>query len=180
MKKLLTNLTFLFTIGTLLVYFAGCNGDNNDPDPELTNDLLGLWTVSNIEFDAKVGTQSIIDYLVNEGGMTQAEAELLWAFYEALLLDELDATGTIEFKANNTYLTNFGGSPDDGTWKLSADGKTLTLDEGTIDDMDLTVSSLTSSMLIVIQTEITEEDIDDDPLTPDVEIVIEITMTLTK
>ena len=177
MKKLLVNLSFLVIIGTLLVFYASCSEDENEP--EAINDLIGLWTVSNIEFDAKVGNQSLLDFLINEGGMPADDAAILFAFFEALILDELDPNGTIDIKANNTYISNFDG-PDDGTWKLSADGKILTLNEGTIDETDLTVNSLTSSTLIVTQIEVTQEDIDDDPLTPDVEIAVEITMTLAK
>lgn len=174
MKKFLNNLSFLVIIGTLLVFLAGCNENEEDP----VNDLLGLWTVSDVDIDATIGNESFVDYLVSEG-MSEIEAEIYWAIFETLLEDEMDISGTIEIMENNTYTADFEGSTEDGTWKLSADGKTLTFDEG-IYEMAFTINSLTSSMLSLSITEVAIEDIDDDPLTQAVEIVVEITLTLEK
>lgn len=174
MKKFLSNLSFLVIIGTLLFFLAGCN--ENDEDP--INNLLGLWTVSDVEIDATIGNESFVDYLVSEG-MSETEAAIYWAIFETLLEEEMEISGTIEIMENNTYTADFGGSTEDGTWKLSADGKILTFDEG-IYEMDFTINSLTSDMLSITMTEMSVEDIDDDPLTQAVEIVVEITLTLEK
>lgn len=176
MKKFLSNLSFLVIIGILLVFLAGCNENEEDP----VNDLLGLWTVSDVEIDAKVGNQSFLDYLVSELDISVAEATILYAFFETFIEEEMDISGTIEIMENNTYTADFEGSTEYGTWKLSADGKTLTFDEGTIYEMDFTINSLTSSMLSLTITMVAMEDIDDDPLTQAVEIVVEITLTLEK
>ncbi len=176
MKKFLSNLSFLVIIGTLLVFLAGCN--ENDEDP--VNDLLGLWTVSDVEIDATIGNESFVDYLVSKVGMSETEAEIFYAIFHTLLEEEMDISSTIEIMGNNTYTADFEGSTEDGTWKLSADGKTLTFDEGTMYEMDLTINSLTSSMLSITITEVALEDIDDDPLTQAFEIVVEITLILGK
>jgi hypothetical protein len=177
MKKMTPNLRLPVLIGALFILLAGCSSDDGTPAP--VSDLVGgTWTVSNVDLVYTVGAQSLKDYLVNVEGYTPAEADFAIAFLEVLLLDELD--GTISFNANNTYNSNFGGSPDDGTWSLSADGKTLTLDAGTIDEEVVTINSLTSSNcnLTISMDEL--EDVDDDPSTPDVLIKIEATLTLTK
>ena len=174
MKKFLFNLSFLAIIGTLLVFYAGCNGDENGD--EEVSDLVGFWTVSDIEIDLSVGGQSLLDLLMNVGGLSEEEANLIIADIESQVMDEIGGTGTIEIRSDGTYISNFGGTSDDGTWNLSSDEKTLTLDAGTIDEIVLNVSSLTSNMLIITQTEITEEDFEGIP----VEILMEITMTLTK
>ena len=174
MKKLLVNLSFLALIGTLFVFFAGCNGDENGD--EEVSDLVGFWTVSNIEIDLSVGGQSLLDLLMTVGGLSEEEANLIIADIESEVMDEIGGTGTIEIRSDGTYISNFGGTSDDGTWDLSSDEKTLTLDAGTIDEIVLDVTSVTSNMLIVTQTETTEEDFEGIP----VEILMEITMTLTK
>lgn len=173
MKKLLFNLSFLALIGTLFVFFAGCNGDENGD--EEVSDLVGFWTNSNIEIDLSVGGQSLLDLLIL-GGFSEEEANLIIADIESQVMDEIGGTGTIEIRSDGTYISNFGGTSDDGTWNLSSDEKTLTLDAGTIDEIVLNVTSLTSNMLIITQTEITEEEFEGIP----VEILIEITMTFAK
>ena len=63
---------------------------------------------------------------------------------------------------------------------ISSDGKTLTLDGGTVDEMMITINSLTSTTANLTLSEEIEEDLDDDPETPDVPIDIAVDLTLTK
>ena len=177
MKKMTLNLRLPVLIGALFILLAGCSSDDNTP--AAGNDLVGgTWTISQVDLVYTVGAQSLKDYLVNVEGFTPEEADAAIAIFEGFLLDELD--GTIPFNANNTYDSNFGGSPDDGIWSLSADGKTLTLDAGTIDESIITVNSLTGSTVSLTFSEDFTEDVDDDPNTPDVTFDAEATLTLTK
>jgi hypothetical protein len=177
MKKLLINTTCFIFLSSLIVFFAGCNGDD-DGEEMGGNDLIGTWEVTNAEVDAMVGSQSLTDYFINVGGLSPENAAIAYTLFETFFLAELD--GTIQFLGNNTYLSNFGNQPDDGTWSLSSDGKTLTLDGGTVDEIVITINSLTSTSANLTFSQDLEEDLDDDPETPDVPIDVTVDLTLAK
>lgn len=180
MEKLISSFKFLLLIGFISTFsvFTGCKDDDgNGGTPSPADNLIGTWTVDNADLTLMVGNQSLSDFLI-DAGASQAEAELVIALFEAFLLAEV--TGSITFKNDNTYISNFGGSPDDGTWNLSADGKTLTLDAGTVDEIVIDVVSLTSTTANMIMSQTIMQDLDDDPLTPDVPIDVEANMTLSK
>jgi len=171
-------------LGTVIVLSTSCSKDD---DPKLTDSeskLIGTWTISenNTMFEVFVGEQTLIDYAVSEGDYTQEEAEDLYDLYQAFLMDDFEISGTIEFRTDHTYLAVF--PPDDadvGSWKLSSDGKELTLDEGDpIDEEVITINSLSSNSMNITIKQTEFEDFDEDADTPDVEITIEITISLTK
>jgi hypothetical protein len=89
-------------------------------------------------------------------------------------------TGTLQIKDDNTYISNFGGEIEDGTWALNSDGDVLTIDGGTVDEMVINIISITETTLVVSTD--TEEfvDIDDNEITPDVEVSLSVQLTLTK
>jgi len=183
-KVLINQKSALLILCTLIVLSTSCSKDD---DPKLTDsesNLIGTWTISedNVLFDAYVGEQTLIDYIVSEGEYTEQEAELLYELFKTILMDEFEISGTMEFRSDNTYTSSSANDdPYDGTWKLSSDGKTLTLDEGDPnDEVALIVNSLTSSTLSIELSENSFEDLDDDIDTPDVEITIKITISLTK
>ena len=181
MKKLMSSLKFLLIIGFIstFIVFTGCKDDDgNGGTPTPADNLIGTWTVTNADITAMVGNQSLTDFFINVGGLDPASAALAYTLFETFFLAELN--GSITFKNDNTYLSNFGGSPDDGTWSLSSDGKTLTLDAGTVDEIVIDVISLTSNSANMVISQSILEDLDDDPLTPDVPIDVEANMTLSK
>lgn len=177
MKKLLSHLKLLLFIGAFIIVFTGCKDEENGGSPEVNN-LLGTWTVDNVDISAMVGGQSLTDWFINVGGLSAENAAIAYAIFETFLLAEV--SGSITFKDDNTYVSSFGGSPDDGTWSLSSDGKTLTLDAGTVDEVQINVISLTNSTAHMVFAQQILEDLDDDPLTPDVPIDVEADMTLSK
>jgi hypothetical protein len=177
MKKLLLNISCFIFLSSLIVLFAGCNGDD-DGEEMAGADLIGTWEVTNAELDATVGNQSLTDYFIDVGGLSPENASIAYTLFETFFLAELD--GTIQFLSNNTYLSNFGNQPDDGTWSLSSDGKTLTFDGGTVDETMVTINSLTSTTVNLTLSEEIEEDLDDDPETQDVPIDVEVDLTLSK
>ena len=180
MKKFQTNLKFLFLFGILIsfVTLIGCNNDDENPDNPISAELVGLWTISDSNVDVSILGMSIIDYLVNVGGLSEVEAQAFATLFETLLTTNF--SGTIEFKANNTYITNIGGETDDGTWSLNSAGDKVTLDAGTADEQVIDIISLTANTLIVGFDQTEFEDLDDDPMTPDVEISLSIELTLTR
>ena len=180
MKKLEFTLKIILLVGAVsaFVSFTGCNNDNENPDNPAVNNLIGLWTITDAQFDATIEGKSLIQYAIDLLGVSELEAEILASLFEDALTSNFD--GTIEFKANNTYISNTGGEVDDGTWSLNAAGDKLTLDAGTMDEQVIDVLLLTSSTLKVGLDQTEYEDIDDDPLTPDVPIDMSIELTLSK
>ena len=162
----------------MLILFTGCSKDDEVTLTGPESDLIGLWTISenNVSVEAFVGDQTIIEYLVSVGGITEEEAELIYVQYQDENLSEFDFSGTIEFKSDKTYISiSPPDDQDDGTWKLSSDGKTLTLDEGDPDYEEvLTINSLSSSSMSIT---IIEEDFDD---MGDDYVDIVLTLTFTK
>ncbi|WP_445386455.1 hypothetical protein ACT6NV_06555 [Robiginitalea sp. IMCC44478] len=179
MKKL-SNILFALFIITFLLGFSSCNKDDDGGDGiNLTTRelLIGTWSVSDYDFNITVGSQSLIDYLVEVEGLPPAEAAAQYAFFEAILVSDL--TGTLTLKSDDTYVSSFGDRSTSGTWSLSADEKTLTLIEGE-DNVILMINSISANTWSASISESSSEDLDDDPETPDVLISIEIILTLTK
>jgi len=180
MKKLEFTLKLFLLLGALSAFiaFTGCNGDDENPDNPAVNHLIGLWTITDAQLDASIEGKSLVEYAVDLLGVSELEAEILASLFEDALMSNFD--GTIEFKSDNTYITNTGGEVDDGTWSLNSNGDELTLDAGTIDEQVIDVLILTASSLKVSLDQTEFEDIDDDPLTPDVPINMSIELTLSK
>jgi len=179
MKKVQSNLKILFLIGVLLAFvtYTGCNKDD-DEGINPAQQFIGLWTVTNIDVDASIGGQSVKDFLVNVGGMSEIEAEAIATLLESMI--SANFTGTLEIKEDHTYITTFGGAVDDGTWSINSTGDKITVDGGTADEMVIDVISITENMLVASLDTIESIDIDDNELTPDVDISLSIQMTLTK
>ena len=179
MKTPGNNLFRLFII-ILFVGFTACNKDDDgDDNGNLTTSelLIGTWTVTDFDLDIEIGSQSLIDYLIEVEGLSPEEAAAQNAIFEAFL--ESEVTGTLTLKSDNTYVSNFGDGSTTGTWSLSADEKTLTLVEGD-DTIVITINSITKTTLKATISETSSEDLDDDPLTPDVIISVDAILTLTK
>ncbi len=177
MKKLAVHL-LQFLIVIFVFGLASCDDDGDGDNESGTADLLvGTWNTSDVDIDATVDNQSFIDYLVDEFDFTQEQAE----FYYDLFISELESeiTGTLKFNSDNTYESNFDDEIDNGTWSLSSDEKTLTLNDGS-ENIVLTINSISSNTLNVTITDDFTEDLDDDPGTPDEIIEIEADITLTK
>ena len=178
-KYVFNRLRLLSSMAILSILLVSCAEDDevNLTGPE--SDLIGLWTISanNVTLEAFIGEQTIVEYLVSEEGYTQEEAELAYASYLNEIESDFEISGTIEFKADKTYVAIF--PPDDtdvGTWKLSSDGKTLILDEGDpIDEQILAINSASSSTMSITIVEEGYDDTDNDD-----EITIAITLLLTK
>ena len=179
MKKFSTILFGFFVIA-ILAGIISCNNDDDDDDGNLTTRelLIGTWSVSDFDLNIRVGNRTLIDYLVEVEGFSPDDAAAQVEFLEAILATEL--TGTITFRSDNTYVSNFGEGSTSGTWSLSGDEKTLTLTEEGTDNIVMAIISITSTTFRATISESSAEDLDDDPLTPDVIISLEILLTLTK
>lgn len=166
---------FLFVIGLMLVFvtYFSCNNGDEDNEPNL---LVGVWTVTDADYELSIGDISFVNYLVNIAGFTEMEAEEA----ENYLLAWYNFEGTVEFKADQTYVTTIGDEIDNGTWSLNSAGDKITFNAGTHDENIAVIISLTTNTLVIRLEYIESEDIDDDPLTSDVDILIAIVVTFIK
>lgn len=136
MKNLL-RYSILSILVLSVIAMSGCNKDEDGNGP----DKQSLLTAHVWNFD-KLTTTS-----------TDAEVQFTVAFMAALLTES-----TISFTANGVYTWTILGESDTGTWELSADGKTLTMDKGTEDERTQTLVTLNNDLL---ETKENLEDEDD-------------------
>jgi hypothetical protein len=163
-----------FVKGIILVLFTGlvftsCSKDSN---PE--EDILGIWEVEGVDFEATIGTKSLLQYYMDEFSMTEPQAQVVMAAFGAALAQQF--TGTIEIKADNTYTATIGNDSDTGTWSLSSDYKKLTLDSDADETIVLDIISLTSSKAVMGISEEISEDLNDDDVPEDISVTVEMTL----
>lgn len=149
--------------------FASCSKESN---PE--EDILGTWTVEDVDFEATIGTKSLLQYYMDEFGMTEPQALAVMAAFDAALSEQF--TGTIEIMADNTYTATMGDESDTGTWSLSSDYKTLTLDSDTDETIVLDIISLTSAKAVMGMEEEISEDLNDDDVPEDISVTVEMSL----
>jgi len=134
---------------------------------------LGLLVVDNVFSTHTHTSLSLLEVL--SVSANESSGEKIVPVFDQTRISLIDILAAAGIKT--TLATNQGIN---GTWNLSSDGKKLTLDAGTIDEMVIDIISLTSSTANLTFSEQILEDLDDDPLTPDVPIDVEINMTLIK
>jgi len=175
MKKLSLNLAFLSTIVALFFFLSNCGEDK-----ESSSQIVGIWNVTSVDFDAFVGNMTLEDYYLNEIGLTQEKTDIALANFEDEVKSYMEST-MIEFESDYWYWTNIGDiAGDDGSWSINDSETLIILDEGTIWETHITVNSLTSTSLNISFTMTEDMDLDDDFETDDVEVTFEMTMSLTK
>jgi hypothetical protein len=135
----------------------------------------GTWTVGTPTFTAMVGTKTLTQYYTDVMGLSASQAAQNTAIINLALMQTF--TGTILFKSDHTYTANLGGTPDSGTWSLSADGKKLTIDSNTGAPQTADVTVLTSSKLTIALTDITSEDLNGDGTLETITINVTIPFT---
>jgi hypothetical protein len=126
--------------------------------------------------ELSIDNKSLIQYLIDELGLPQSEAEARQDLNDASLGQYY--AGTIELKENKTYEAYMGGDISDGTWSMSSDGKTLLMNESTSDEQLVNIVSLTSSSMHVNMTQSESDDFNEDGI--DEEMIIEVDMLLNK
>jgi hypothetical protein len=135
MKKILRYSVLSFLILSILA-ITGCKKDDEGNGPDKSSLLTAhVWKFSSI-------TTSSTDPDV------QLAVNLVAAFM---------TNGTMTYAAGGTYTITMLGQSDSGTWELSADGKTITVDKGTADETFHTIKTLTADVL-----EFSESVVDED------------------
>lgn len=135
--------------------------DNEGSAAEL---LVGTWGTSHITIDASVGSQSVLDYLINVVGLSPEDAAAKYELLQASFAAEL--TGILTINADNTYNSNFNGGFDSGTWSLSAEETTLTLFEGA-DIIIIIINDISEAIWNATTSDDFLVDLDNDPSTPE-------------
>ncbi|GEM_PF-327274 len=173
MEKLNLKSLVILLIAAMAMFCVSCNDEDDDNDGVTASEIVGVWTVSNVEGDIEINGISFMDYLIDLLGMTQEEAE------DALeeMLEDFPASGTITMNADGTYNSNFNDEVDSGTWHLSANGKVLTIDKDTEDEMVFDVTTLTNSKLVIEATETEHVDMNDDMVDELLEVTVIMTFT---
>ncbi len=172
MKSNMQKNGFLLLAVFSIFLLTNCSEDGGDT-PE-SNDLIGTWTQTAQAVDITIGTKTFVEYLMEEEQITEAEAEFA-ADYLLALFNADNSFSTITFNSNGTYVIKATGMADDtGTWKLSSDKKNILFDEGTVDEANIDVISLTANKLDIRIIEDASEDLEVEGAQ------MEITMSFTK
>jgi hypothetical protein len=171
MKRSLMNVNIIYVLLVAVLAFTSCKKDSNSVT------LAGAtWTAGTPTFTAMVGSKTLAQYYTDVMGLTAAQATQYSTIVNAALMQSF--TGTIQFKSDNTYTANLGGKSDSGTWSLSADGKTLTIDSSTANPVTASITQLTSNKLTVAIVNSVSEDLNGDG-TPET-ITVNVTIPFTR
>jgi hypothetical protein len=166
----------LNSLAFLLVLFAGISVSSCKKDSKQTDNLIGTWTAGTPSYTVMVGTKTLTQYYTDVVGLSAAEALQATTLVNLALVQTF--TGTIQFKSDNTYTSNLGGTADTGTWSLSSDAKTLTITPVSDTPVAITINSLTSSKLTGTFTDTEQEDLNNDGVNET--LTISVTMSFTK
>ncbi len=139
--------------------------------------LPGTWETTDIVLEMKVGELSALDYLTDVLGMSPTDAADRIALLEAELIPELEVT--LVLNADHTYESFFAWGMDSGTWSLSPDESTLTLLEGS-DTIIVNMLTVTDTTLMGTLSDSIPYDLDGDAGTPDEDVSVVATVTMTR
>ena len=162
-----------YSLLILLIPFVFACGDDEDPVSQTYQNLLGVWDSKEIALSLSVDNQPITEYWIEELGLTEVEAEFLLELAGQSLAAEF--TGTIEFKADNTYEAKFGADTETGSWELIKSDQFILLTTGG-DVEEIEIVSVTSANLVVRFSDEGSSDLAGDGSGENVEAVIELTL----
>jgi hypothetical protein len=164
----LKNFALIIIIGLVL---SGCS----KKDSSSTDNLIGTWTAGTVTFDAMIGDMTLTQYFTDVAGYNATEAAQYTALFNAFLQQSF--MGTIQINPDGTYTSTMGGSGDSGTWSLSDDGKTLTINSSTDIPMDVKIVELTSNTLHIQMTGTESDDLNGDSVNETISLTADITFT---
>jgi hypothetical protein len=178
MKNLQRPLSYLLSILLISTLFLFSHCSEDDDEKNENADLIGTWTMTSIDIDLMIDGKSLMQFLIEDAGLSEAEAALLETFFKSTLEDEI-SSGQIELKADNTYIADFGDDPDTGKWSYNASTMILTIDSNDPDEdiQEIKVKSVSSTTLVIEQSEVVEEDLDDDQINEEIDTMIEMIFT---
>lgn len=157
------------------ILISGCSDDDN-PISQAESDLIGIWTGKSFSLDMRVDGTPILQWYQEELGLTDTDAQ---QFIEVIVEGLAEGfSGTIEFKADGTFASNFGGDPKEtGTWLLTDNDKKLTITD-TSDNSSTVydIITLNSTTLTIRFSETDSQDLDGDGTNENITMTFELTL----
>ncbi len=176
-----------FTSVTLVSILVALQSCSSDEGLSSRTDITGMWTLDKFSLELKVDEKDLVEWYQDALGFSEQDA-LVFTELTMSLTDNYATGGRTEFKLDKTFSTTAPGDhyfiiftilpdkslgeelkipgfPVEGTWDLNPDGKKLiinsNLGEKTI---DLRVSSLNTSTMLLTRTDIQLLDLTGDGL----------------
>ncbi len=150
--------------------FTSCTKKQNAQD-----DLIGTWNTGNISYTAKVGNMDLSQYLTTVLAVPEAVLQIYMTQVDQAIKQSV--TGKIQINSDNTYSSTLGGNSDNGSWSLSSDGKTLTINSSSKGQMTFSIVNLSASTLELQMTQSDSVDLsgNNNPITIDFDIDASLT-----
>jgi hypothetical protein len=149
----LNYLVAIFSIA--LIALTSCEKDEENL---ITGSIIGEWITGETKVDVTIDGVSMYDYYTNFGFPAEQAQAIVDGF-----TSEMTFPSSVEFKEDGTYTATLSATEtDEGSWTLSDDKKTLTMDAGTEYAMEMTVKVLTDTNLEVEAVETDSYDMDED------------------
>jgi len=174
MKKILYKSSILFMLVLSMAIITSCEDEGEGGGPDAAAKLIGTWTMTDSDITIKVGGVDILTVLMTVYQMPESEAKAMVDLITQQMEDGFN--GTITFKDDKTYSLVLPDEGEAGTWRVSEDGNTLYTTPTGMEEDDMTIHTLTESMLVVKWSEQETEEFEG----IEVEMDMEITLTLTK
>ncbi len=165
--KFIRNFSLIILTGFVL---AACSKKNGT-----SNDLVGTWTAGTSTITAMVGNKTLTQYFTVVLGLSDSVAQAYTNLFNQTAQQSI--AGSFQVKSDGTYTSTLGGTNDTGTWKLSSDGKTLTVDSSSELPITFNVVDLTSNKLHVTFSQTDSEDLNGDGIPETITINIDLTFT---
>lgn len=170
-KRVFTGfLSFMF-LSLMVVFVTSCE-KSEDGDGDKSASIEGAWTYESATASVTIDGKDILEFF-KAMGLDDAQAQV---FADLMTAEMIQSSGSIEFKSDGTYSATWDGEAETGTYTLSDDKKTLTIDASDDDAATMDVVTLSDSQLVLKLSETSKEDMDEDGT--DEEISFEITMNL--
>ncbi len=168
-----TNSLFIRNISLIILTGLILSSCKKDSTP--TKDIVGTWTTGTVSVNAMVGDKTLAQYFMDDAGLSNVVAQTYADAFSQTSQQAL--AGTLDIKKDGTYTSTMGGSTDSGTWSISADGKTLTIDSNNDVPYTFNIVELTSNKLHITMTENDSEDLNGDGTPETITITADITLT---
>ena len=171
-KKSFSFIAYLLLISSLFI-FSNCSDSDEDGGGQSL--MVGTWATSSVEMELSIDGVPLVEYLVDNAGLTQSEAESLVESFTIALEQEI-GNFEIDLKDDFTYVANFEDGLETGKWAYDPSSGFLTInpDDPDEDLQMIKVKTLTASGMIIEQSEIIEEDVDCDGTPEVIDVAIEM------
>jgi hypothetical protein len=129
---------------------------------------VGTWTLESYDTELTINNQDYVTYIQQLPDLSDEEKALAIALVEFQIQQELESINipvgtTFQFKADKNYEVKVPNeAAETGNWMLSEEGTTLTIDEGTQDEIVFEVDTLTDTSLVLSIEIVEQDDIDQD------------------